>query len=425
MTTGDRLTLQIDRPAAGGRMIARHEGAIVLVSGCIPGEVVEAEVEKVQRGTGWARTVRVVDPSEDRVPGDHDLACGGNVLAHVAYRRQLELKAAIIADAFSRIGRMALPSAIDVHASPVAGYRMRARLHVVRDRIGFYREGTHELCDAATTQQLLPESIDILRMLEEALRRGLASRVKEVELAENTSASERALHLTLRDETDPSPFAKLPVIDGVRGISCGRSLGGRPLVLWGSPDVTDTIEIPALEQNVTIALTRQAHAFFQGNRFLLRPLVRAVVEQVPAGRILDLYAGVGLFSVALAASGGHDVVAIEGDRVSAEDLKGNATRLGAHIEARHQSVESYLRSSVGRPIEAILVDPPRTGMTKEALQGALALRPSRLIYVSCDVATLARDARIIVDHGFRLTSVRGFDLFPNTAHVESLVVFDN
>jgi 23S rRNA (uracil1939-C5)-methyltransferase len=190
MTVGDRLELEIERPAAGGRMIGRHEGAIVLVSGCIPGEVVEVEIEKVQRGTAWARTVRVMQPSPDRVRGDRDLTCGGNVLAHVTYRRQLELKAAIVTDAFARIGRMSLPSAVDVQASPAAGYRMRARLHVVKDRIGFYREGTHELCDAAVTEQLMPQSIDVLRSLERSLNAGLASRIKEVELAENCAASE-------------------------------------------------------------------------------------------------------------------------------------------------------------------------------------------------------------------------------------------
>jgi 23S rRNA (uracil1939-C5)-methyltransferase len=425
MKSGDRLTLKIEKPAAGGRMIARHEGFVVLVGGAIPGEVVEAEVERVQRSAAWARTARVLEPSADRVDVGGDWACGGNVLAHVTYQRQKALKREIIQDAFARIGRMNVPADIDVAESPSSGYRMRARLHVVNGRIGFFREGTHDLCDAAASQQLLPASVEVLRDIEEQLAPTQASAIKEIELSENCAADERALHLTLRDESDPSRLGVMPSIRGVRGVSCGAAFGGRPLVLAGTPDVSDTLEIPAANTTVTVTLTRQAHAFFQGNRYLLSPLVTSVVASVPKGHVLDLYAGVGLFSVALAARGDCDVIAIEGERVSAHDLKHNAARVGAHIEPRHQSVEAFLRGGRLPRIDTVVVDPPRTGMTKDALHGALALRPARLIYVSCDVATLARDARTIVDGGYRLSDLRAFDLFPNTAHVETLVIFEN
>lgn len=423
MNTGDRLTLTIEKPAAGGRMIARHAGAIVLVSGSIPGEVVEAEIEKVQRGTAWARVARVLEASPSRVARDDDGACGGNVLAHVAYERQLTLKREIIEDAFARIARLPLPGPVDVAGSPASGYRMRARLHVADGRIGFFREGTHALCDAAGTQQLLPETIEVLRQIERTTRGGAARLVQEIELAENCAADQRALHWLLHDDADPSRLGSLPPLAGVRGISCAARLGARPLVLTGTPEVSDTIALsfPAGQSRVT--LTRQAHSFFQGNRYLLAPLLQAVIEQVPAGRVLDLYAGVGLFSVALAASGVHHVVAIEGERASAHDLKRNAAQVSGRLEPRHQSVESYLQ--VRQPkVDVLLVDPPRTGMTKDARRGALALHASRLVYVSCDVATLARDARVIVDSGYRLSHARAFDLFPNTAHVESLVTFD-
>lgn len=423
MKTGDRLTLAIDKPAAGGRMIARHDGAIVLVSGAIPGEVVEAIVEKVQRGTGWARTLRVLEPSLDRVAVD-DWSCGGNVLAHVAYERQLVLKRQIIQDAFARIGRMQVPDDLDVAASPVEGYRMRARLHVVRGRIGFYREGTHELCDVAGARQLLPQSIEVLRVLEGGLTNVAGNCVEEIELSENCDAGERALHLSLRGDADPSCVATLPQLAGLRGVSCGVSFRTRPLVLWGTPEVTDTFAIARNDGGTaTVTLTRQAHSFFQGNRYLLTPLLNAVIGEVLPGRVLDLYAGVGVFAAALAVRGGHEVTAIEGDRTSAQDLKRNAAQAG-DLDARHQSVETFLSDGRVMYFENVIVDPPRTGMTKEAMRGALALRPTRLIYVSCDVATLARDARLIVDSGYTLRSVRAFDLFPNTGHVESLVTFE-
>src|SRR5687768_10578178 len=103
MKPGDRISLVVEKPAAGGRMIARHDGGIVLVSAAIPGETVDAVVERIQRGTVWARTTRVVTASADRVVPAGDWACGGNVYAHIAYDRQLVLKRDIVRDAFRRI----------------------------------------------------------------------------------------------------------------------------------------------------------------------------------------------------------------------------------------------------------------------------------------------------------------------------------
>ena len=138
MVRGDRLRLTIERPAAGGRMIARHDGAIVFVSGAIPGEVVDAVVEKVQRGVVWAATREVLERSPDRVDDAPAGACGGSVFAHIAYERQRQIKAAIIEDALRRIGHITLDASVDVAGSPIDGYRMRARLHVRSGKIGFF-----------------------------------------------------------------------------------------------------------------------------------------------------------------------------------------------------------------------------------------------------------------------------------------------
>jgi 23S rRNA (uracil1939-C5)-methyltransferase len=424
MTSGDRLQVTIEKPAAGGRMIARHNGAVVLVAGAIPGEVVEVAVEKVQRGTAWARTLRVIEPSSDRVPVDGDWACGGNVLSHVRYERQLVLKREIVRDGLKRIGRLAPPEEIPVVASPLDGYRMRARLHVLDGKMGFFREGTHQLCDAASTRQLLPSTLQAVDALRDALGPAAASAVAQVELSENCPADQRAFHLVLQENADPSPLRTLRELPGVSGVSYGSSMGGRAMSLIGSPQVSDTLTVATSAGEGAFMLTRHAHAFFQANRFLLNTLVAAVIESVPPGRVLDLYAGVGLFSVALASRGGTRITAIEGDRTSAHDLKVNAAPLGGAVEARHQPVEAFLDSTTLPDLETIIVDPPRTGMSKEALTGAIRLRAARLVYVSCDVATLARDARTLVDAGYRLMTLRAFDLFPNTAHIENLAVFD-
>ena len=424
MKVGDQLTLQIEKPAAGGRMIARHNGAIVLVAGAIPGEIVKTRVERVQRHTAWAATTQVVDGSPDRLVSDVDWSCGGCVFAHVRYERQLDLKREIIHDALKRIGHMEPPAPVVVHPSPAEGYRMRARLHVHDGRLGFFREGSHALCDPSRTGQLLRETMTALRQLESSLRTAGQLAVTEVEVTENIAATQRAVHLILPPEADASRVGSMLSVSAIDGISCSQANTHHVLVLSGSPFVRDQVTVPTARGVVEVTLIRHARSFFQANRFLLADLAAAVVEAVPGGHVIDLYAGVGLFAVALAAAGDREVVAIEGDRLAADDLKTNAGAAAGPILARHQSVETYL--AVDRPLTShtTIVDPPRTGLSKEAIRGLLMWKPQQIVYVSCDAATFARDARGLVAAGYKLRGVRAFDLFPNTAHVETVAVLE-
>lgn len=412
MKRGDRVRLTVERPAAGGRMIARHEGAIVFVAGAVPGEVVDAEIEKIQRGTAWAITRQVIEASPDRIDGAPDGACGGSVLAHINYERQLTLKAAIVEDAFRRLGRITLDAPVGVSGSPVDGYRMRARLHMRGGRIGFFREGTHSLCDARATRQLRADSMDTIDRLERALAELERPAVAEIELSENVAATERAVHLELVQDADPSRLGTLTRIDGLTGVTCAPPDRPRTMELWGSPIVTDRV------RGATLA--RHARSFFQGNRFLLDALVDHVIGAIDGASLLDLYAGVGLFSVAAAASGKGAVTAVEGDPFSAADLGRNAA--GHDITVAVGAVESFLQRAPRR-FDTVIVDPPRTGMSREATAGVVGLQAASLIYVSCDIATLARDSRLLLDSGYRIASVRAFDLFPNTAHVETVIAF--
>jgi len=424
MRPGDRLTLTIEKPAAGGRMIARHEGAIVLVAGTIPGETVESAVERVQRGTIWARTLRVVEPSADRIGDAEEQPCGGNVLAHVRYARQLDIKRDIIRDAFARIGKMDVPGDLDVAASPVEGYRMRARLHVQRSRVGFFREGTHTLCDAASTRQLLPSTIEVLREVERGLQGISHAPDVELQVAEDIAATQRAIHFDLPDERLVPVLRSVPAIDGLNGVSCDVRGHGRSTVVAGSPEIVDALSIESAGGPLAVTLARHAHSYFQGNRYLLVDLIAAVTHAVPAGAVTDLYAGVGPFAVTLAARGDSTVVAVEGDSRSAADLAWNAANARGRIAVRHRPVEAFLADSQPGTDATIVADPPRTGMSRDAVTGVIRLRPHRIVYVSCDVATLARDARLLTGDGYRLTALRAFDMFPNTAHIETLALFD-
>jgi len=414
MIAGDVVPLTIEKPAAGGRMIARVDGRIVLVSGAIPGERVRARVERVTKSLAYAEAIAVDEASPDRRQVSADPLCGGCLYAHIAYARQLEVKRAVIQDAFARIGRLELPGGgPSVTASPEDGYRMRARLHVRGGRIGFFREGTHDLCDARQTRQLLPATSETLERLGAAMRSTGAEAIREIELTENVDASDRVVAL---DATEPLDRRAVDLLGTVQGLTGG--VAGTHV--HGSAYVTDRLHVGG----TSVALRRHVHAFFQGNRHLLQDLVSHVVAQTAAsGDVVDLYAGVGLFSVSAAASGAR-VTAVEGDRVAAADLEANAQSSGAAVAAVHDSVERFVQRKTGAAPSAVIVDPPRTGMSREALDGAIGLGAPRLIYVSCDVATLARDARRIVDADFRIARADAFDLFPNTPHVETIVVFE-
>jgi 23S rRNA (uracil1939-C5)-methyltransferase len=404
---GDLLSLTIEKAAAGGRMIARAEGQVVLVADAIPGERVTARVDRTAKGVLFATATAIDEPSPDRRPAFDDPACGGCAYSHVAYPRQLTLKADVIVDAFARIGKVELPGPVAVTPSPEEGYRMRARLHVRGRQVGFFREATHDVCDARATRQLLPETCDVLDRLSAGLRSIDAETVRGLELAENVDASDRAVHFEVSPGADARPLAKLADTPGLTGFGADAS-------------VTDTLD---LAPGVAVSLRRHVLAFFQGNRFLLRDLVRAVVDRVPPrSRVVDLYAGTGLFAISAAVLRETPVRAVEGDRVSAADLRANAA---AHplVTPFQEPVESFVASRTGGA-DAIIVDPPRTGMSPEALTGLASLRPGRIVYVSCDVPTLARDARRLVEAGYRLTDAAAFDLFPNTPHVEMVAVFD-
>jgi len=148
-----------------------------------------------------------------------------------------------------------------------------------------------------------------------------------------------------------------------------------------------------------------------------------VSSLVPEGAVVDLYAGVGLFGLSLAAAGKADVTLVEGDPISGDDLEENARPYAGHTRIERSSVEDFLLRGKPPGDATFIVDPPRTGLSKEAVGSIVSLRPARIVYVSCDVATLARDARVLVDADYSLGEISAVDLFPNTAHVETVAVF--
>ena len=416
MQPGTLLTLDIEKPAAGGRMLGRHHGRVVLVWGAIPGERVTARVERIGKGVIYADTADVLTASPDRRTDVGDWRCGGNVLAFIAYPRQLQLKGQIIQDALARIGRLPIPLP-DVIGSPEEGYRMRARLHASHGHLGFYREGTHTLCGVGQTRQLAAATTAWIDQIDRRVGQATLAGLAALELSENIAGDERACHLELHPGADPAEFA--PLAEGLVGLSASRVDRAGVNVLMGTPAVTDTVG--------GVVLRRDVRAFFQGNRFLVDRLVRHVASLVPDGSVVDLYAGVGLLGLSLAASRDGAITVVEGDPVSGEDLATNAAPFGGRVRVHRHSVEQFVARARDRREDltaaTMIVDPPRTGMTREALAGAIGLQPASIVYVSCDVATFARDTRTLIDAGYELRGLTGLDLFPNTAHVESIALF--
>jgi len=230
--------------------------------------------------------------------------------------------------------------------------------------------------------------------------------VSEIELSENVDASERAVFADLRGGVDTRIRERLAAIAGVTGVGPDASVTDRIAIGDASP----------------VVFRRNVRSFFQGNRYLLNDLAGHVAGLMPLDAdLLDLYAGSGLFSLTAAAARRAQVTAVEGDRSAVGDLKTNASAY-AGVHVHHKPVEEFLDAKQATP-GVVVVDPPRTGLSRAAIDGVIRLRAGRLIYVSCDPATLARDARRLVDGGYSIERADAFDLFPNTAHVETVAVF--
>src|SRR4051812_39937799 len=274
---GQQVELIVEKPAAGGRMIARHDGQVVLVNGAIPGERVLASIDRVERQVAFASTAEVLSASPDRERDHADPACGGCSYSHIRYQRQIELKGGVVRDAFTRLGRLPV-AAPPVAASPSRGYRMRARLHVRGDRVGFYREGTHELCDAAATGQLTGASVQAASACVRAIVRSVP--LAAVELSENIAADERVVHviaaeggkLTEQLLDDAMAAGGLTGCTGVSADGMARTAG--------VPVVTDPLSALTLGGTEEGVLQRRAESFFQANRFLLPQLVKQLTDAV-------------------------------------------------------------------------------------------------------------------------------------------------
>ncbi len=241
-----QVELLIEKPVAGGRMLARHAGQVLLVAGTIPGERVRARVERVGRGVAFASVVEVLEAASIRRAPAGDPLCGGNVYAHVRYEAQPAIKAEVLRDALRHGGKIEWAGDLPVASSPERGYRMRARLHVRAGRAGFFREGTHDLCDAGCTGQLQTSALDAVSRFLAGTPKPWLDAIDAIEIAENIAGDQRTLHV-LWSARVPPPRSLPPdswnveALPGITGISIDHPLSGRARSVSGSPTVSDAV----------------------------------------------------------------------------------------------------------------------------------------------------------------------------------------
>jgi tRNA/tmRNA/rRNA uracil-C5-methylase (TrmA/RlmC/RlmD family) len=423
VTTGDawlgEVELELHGMTHGGEAVGRlpddapdgSQGKACFVAYAIPGERVR--VRLVEQRKRWARgeLIEVVEASADRVeppcPYYGPNRCGGCQLQHIHPDRQAALKRQIVVDQLERIGGVTAPPVAETVKLASQGYRNTARFGVDDSgRLGFRRAGSHDIIPVDACLLLEPDAQRLRKTAGDAWH-GVA------EVSVRVGSGDHGGDVALVVEPGAGLLPQLP---GTVPVALRDALG-QVLSLRGDPSVTHQVAGSTLRVS--------AASFCQPNTAGAEALVRLVRQaaDVSAGdTVLELFAGTGLFAAALADDGAR-VVAVEAQQPAAEDARENLTGHGAVVLADDaETAVSRLRREGLRPAVAVL-DPPRRGAGEGVLNGLAALQPQRVVYVSCDPATLARDTATLAGAGYSLSEATPVDQFAQTAHVEIVAAF--
>ena len=420
---GQLVEAVIEKGVYRGRGLGRVDGRVVFVPRAHPGDLVRARLTEVHAGWAEGALVEVLaaTPARRVSPCPYVPRCGGCSYQDLAYEAQLRVKESVLRESLGRAGAR-WEGPVNVHASPETGWRMRASLHFSSGEngleLGLRQEGTRRVVDVRACLQLSERMNRAARALRDALAEtpALGPRLRGLDLLESPDGGTLVawLETALAPHEAPalaSLAARVPGLDGF-GVATGRRL----LWLHGAPFVEASV--------LGVVLRARVRSFFQANRFLLEPLARTVVDLVPAGNgpVVDLYAGVGLFALPLAARGERDVLAVEWASSAVEDARWAAHRNGIDaVRVVAADVARALAEAGPRAGERIVLDPPRTGAGPEVVALIAARAPAAIVYVSCDPPTLGRDLAALAGRGYRPDAVHLFDFFPDTFHMETVV----
>ncbi len=407
----DEFETTIERLLEGGDGLARVDGIPIFVSRAAPGDRVRALIVQRRRDYGRAEIVEILEPGPQRESPRCPVyeSCGGCDLQHVA-DTQLEQKVEAALETLRRLGGVNVRDP-EIVSGPSWGYRTRAQFHVARPQSDGSEEGAEDTQEDGQ-QGAVPAPSALSASRDEPLQIGFYRRgSRDVVPIEHCPVLDPRLNTFLAElprsleDLDRVP-ERIDVTLGDDGLAVAPRLGELP-----SRAVSRRVGSYHLEYD--------ARCFFQGNASLLEQLVDKVVARDEGGEAAwDLYAGVGLFATALAKHY-QKVTAVETDRIAARYARRNARRNRlANIEVEAQSVDGFLQQRTDVP-DLVVADPPRGGLSKGALRDLVRLRPRRVVYVSCQAPTLARDLRTLTRH-YEVRRLSFVDLFPQTAHLEAV-----
>ncbi len=421
------MLLTIEKLVYGGDGLARSEpgpdgrSQAIFVPFVLPEERVEAHM--VEQKPGFQRAVldQVLEPSALRKTPlcPYFEQCGGCHYQHTTYESQLAAKASILAETLQRIAKVELKVPLQIHPSPPLQYRNRTRFQVRREPqfvAGLYRPGSHEVLKVEECPISSPMINRGLSWLQNAGQASFPAGVSEVEFFANAEDSEMLVELAMDETADR--WRVRAWVDQMR-VDLPRVIGSMAFVKFeedAQPLAVGASELVYRTDHASLRVA--AGAFFQVNRHMVDKLVEVVTHEEKGEAALDLYAGVGLFSSALAGGFRH-IWAVEPSPTAHGSLFYNAPSNVKVVRAR---TEEYLENMPGlRKPELVVVDPPRSGLGKTVVKALAALHPPRLTYVSCDPATLARDLGPLLVAGYQIEQAHLLDMFPQTFHMETVL----
>jgi len=406
---GEELVIQLADMAHGGDAVGRHEGKAIFVPYGIPGESVRVEILRDRGRFAHARLREVLSASAQRVqpPCPYFRVCGGCQWQHLSYDSQLKYKRSIVHAQLQRIAGIHKPI-----VQPTLGmmdpwrYRNHVQFAVTRDgNLGFMAASSHNVVPidrCLVMHPLLQEAFDSLDIELPDLHR--------LSLRAGINTGDQMIIFELTSDQPPELELDLP-------ISCVLLLSdGTPITLAGSPHIHEQ----ALGRSYRIS----SSSFFQVNTAQAEKLISLVADYLSPKSdsvVVDVYCGVGTFGLALAGQA-KQVIGIESSSSAITDARANAADVDNAIFVEGSVAIVAPTLNVASPL--VVVDPPRTGLDKKALSALVNLGPSRLVYVSCDPATLARDIKSLIASGYRLREVQPVDMFPQTYHIECVAALD-
>ncbi|HEY4355309.1 MAG TPA: 23S rRNA (uracil(1939)-C(5))-methyltransferase RlmD [Acidobacteriaceae bacterium] len=425
--------LRIERAVYGGAGLTKtSSGAVAFVPFTLPGEFVEIALPS---SSNEAELVQILEASpsrtEPRCP--HFGRCGGCQYQHAGYEEQLAMKQAILLETMERAGTQNLP-AIAVHSAEPWEYRNRVRFRIANVsgelRIGYSMRGTNEFLGIETCPISSPLLLRAAFSLLETANASREARVwledtREAEFFMDDASSKlnMSLYVSARTRQPKGSFgrmcealqARVPELSGAGAVEAGAAAFRKPAIdTWGAQGLAYRAA------GETYWISRGG--FFQVNRFLVDALVDLVCSGHKGALAWDLYAGVGLFSRVLARAF-TQVTAVEANAAAVTDLRGALAKLGTNHQAVQAPTLAFLQNAVvqrDRP-DLVVLDPPRAGAGMEACELLLRLNTPELVYVSCDPTTLARDLAVL-QRSYRIKAMHLIDLFPQTFHMETVVM---